>query len=255
MMRVRMLLGTLAVLVCFGAAADDREGGEDDGLPVYFAAGALASIETSLYRGGEDRVVLLPLAIAQLGPVYLRGPSLGLYVYARDGLTVATGVSLDLTDRDRGDSPQLADMAELDRPVLGEIEASYGADWGGVSVSLAADISGAHEGWMARLAWRGSHALGRFEIAPEVGVEWQSAEVNRYYYGVSAADVTAARPLYRPDGGLRVDVGATVAFTLAERHTLRLQAAVELVPDEVSESPIVEGDTVGRVAVGYVFRF
>ena len=91
----------------------------------------MVSVERSLYLGGDDRVLFLPLVIAQIGPVYLRGPSLGLYVHARDGLTVATGISLDLTDIDRGDSPQLADMVELDRAVLGELDVSYEADWGG----------------------------------------------------------------------------------------------------------------------------
>jgi len=243
------------MLLSVGAFADDRVGDAEDGPPVYVAAGGMAFAERSLYVGGDDRVTLLPLVIAQLGPVYLRGPSLGLYVYARDALTVATGVSLDLRDTDRGDSPQLADMAELDRAVLGEIEASFEADWGDVSLSLAADISGAHDGWIARLAWRNSLAAGRFEVEPEVGIEWQGAKVNRYYYGVGVADVTATRPLYRPDAGLGFDLGVTVAYPFAERHTLRLEAAMEFVSDEVSDSPIVARDSVGRISAGYVFRF
>lgn len=254
-MRNRLLVGTLATLLSAGALADDREGGADDGPPVYLAAGGLAYAERSLYVGGDDRVTLLPLVIAQLGPVYLRGPSLGLYVYARDGLTLATGISLDLRDTDRGDSPQLADMAELDRAVLGELEASFDADWGDVSLSFAADVSGAHNGWIARLALHDSHAVGRFEVEPEVGIVWQGAKVNRYYYGVGTADVTATRPLYRPDAGLGFDFGVTLAYAFAERHTLRLEAAMEFVPDEVSDSPIVARDSVGRISAGYVFRF
>ena len=254
-MRNWLLVGTLAMLLSAGAFADDREGDAGDGPPVYVAAGGMAYAERSLYLGGDDRVTLLPLVIAQLGPVYLRGPSLGLYVYARDGLTVATGISLDLRDTDRGDSPQLSDMAELDRAVLGELKASFDADWGDVSLSFAADISGAHDGCIARLAWHTSHAVGRFEIEPEVGIEWQGAKVNRYYYGVGAADVTPARPLYRPGAGLGFDLGVTVAYPFAERHTLRLEAAMEFVSDEVSDSPIVARDSVGRIGAGYIFRF
>ena len=254
-MRNRLLIGTLAMLLSVGAIADAREGGVEDGPPVYVAAGGMLFVERSLYSGGDDRVTLLPLVIAQLGPVYLRGPSLGLYVYARERLTVATGISLDLRDTDRGDSPQLADMAELDRAVLGELKASFDADWGDVSLSFAADISGAHDGWIARLAWNESHPIGRFDVKPEVGFEWQDAKVNRYYYGVGAADVTATRPLYRPDAGFGFDLGVTVAYPFAERHTLRLEAAMEFVPDEVSDSPIVARDSVGRISAGYIFRF
>ena len=254
-MLTRTLIGALAVLLPCAAFADDRKGGDDSGPPVYFAAGGMGFVERSLYLGGDDRVTLLPLVIAQLGPVYLRGPSLGLYVYARERLTVATGISLDLRDTDRGDSPQLADMAELERAVLGELKASFDADWGDVSLSFATDISGAHDGWIARLAWHESHPVGRFEVKPEVGIEWQDARVNRYYYGVGAANVTATRPLYRPDAGLSFDLGVTVAYPFAERHTLRLEAAMEFVSDEVSDSPIVARDSVGRISAGYVFRF
>ena len=250
-----LLVGTLGMLLSVGAFADDREGGDDAGPPAFFAAGAMASTERSLYLGGDDRVRILPLVIAQIGPFYLRGPSFGLYVYARDGLTVATGISLDLRDTDRGDSPRLADMDKLDRPVLGEIAASYDADWGGASFTLGADISGSHDGYLARLAWRTSHEIGRVEVEPEVGVTWKSAEISRYYYGVGAADVTATRPLYRPDAGLGFDLGVTVAYPLAERHTLRLEAAMEFVSGEVSDSPIVARDSVGRIGAGYVFRF
>lgn len=254
-MRNWLLVGTLAMLLSAGAFADVRESGAENGPPVYFGAGAMVSAERSLYLGGDDRFVFLPLVVAQLGPVYLRGPSLGLYVYARDGLTVATGISLDLRDTDRGDSPQLADMAALERAVLGELKASFDGEWGDVSLSLAADMSGAHDGWIARLAWQESHPVGRLEVEPEVGIEWQSAEVNRYYYGVGAADVTATRPLYRPDAGLGFDLGVTLAYPFAERHTLRLQAAMEFVSDEVSRSPIVAREIVGRISAGYVFRF
>ena len=254
-MQNRLLVGTLAMVLWVGAFADDREGDDDSGPPAFLAAGAMASTERSLYLGGDDRVQVLPLVIAQIGPFYLRGPSFGLYVYARDGLTVATGISIDLTDTDRGDSPRLADMAELDRPVFGEIAASYDADWGGASFTLGADISGAHDGFLARLALHISHEIGRAEVEPEVGATWKSAEINRYYFGVGAADVTATRPLYRPDAGLGFDLGVTVAYPFAERHTLRFEAAMEFVSDEVSDSPIVARDSVGRISAGYVFRF
>ena len=88
-----------------------------------------------------------------------------------------------------------------------------------------------------------------------VGATWKSAEVNRYYYGVGAADATATRPLYEPDAGLGLDLGFTVAYPFAERHTLRFEAVVELVSDEVSGSPIVGRSSFGRIGAGYLFRF
>ena len=254
-MRIRLLLGALIALLPLCALAGDRDGDAADGPPFFFAAGAMMATERSVYLGGDDRVLLLPLAIAQLGPVYLRGPAFGVFVYARGGVRVATGIALDLTDTDRGDSPQLADMADLDRPVFGEVAASFGADWGEASLSFGADVSGAHDGYVGSLAWRGSFEVGGLEVGPGIGIKWSSAEVNRYYYGVQAIEEAAGRPRYEPGAGLGYEFGLTVAYPFAERHTLRFEAAMELVPDEVSDSPIVARDSVGRIGVGYIYRF
>ena len=67
-------------------------------------------------------------------------------------MSVSAGISLDLADTHRGDSPQLADMAELDDVVLGEVEVSYEADWGELGLSLAADVRGTHDGYVAGLS-------------------------------------------------------------------------------------------------------
>ena len=257
MMRAWTLPAALAILLSAGALGDEPNGeGGEDGPLVYFAAGGWMSVEQSLYRGGDEQVTVLPLVVAHLGPVYLRGPALGLYLYGGDGRpTVSTAISLDLTDTGRGDSPQLADMSELHRAVLGKLDASHEGDWGRLSLSIAADISGTHGGYLARLSYGTPIEVGRGTLEPELGVKWQSADVNRYYFGVDAADVTATRPRYKPDAGVGYDLRFTVAYPFAERHMLRLEVGTELVSDEISESPIVERDSMVSIGAGYLFRF
>ena len=255
-MRSRMLIGALALLLSTGVFADDRDDDDDnDGPGFLLAAGASVSVEQSPYVGGDDSVEVLPLLLVRMGRFYLRGPALGVDLYGGDDLSVSAGISLDLADSDRGDSPQLADMTEVDDVLLGEVEVSYEADWGELDLSLAADISGTHDGYVAGLSYGYPLRIGRWEIEPEVGVKWHSAEVNHHYYGVGAADVLPARPLYEPDAGMNYELGVTVTYPFAERHALSLEVEAEWFSTEVSDSPIVERDNVASVGVSYLFRF
>ena len=255
MMRTRILNGALALLLSTGVFADDWDDNDDDGPGFLLAAGAGVWVEQSPYVGGDRRVEVLPLLFVQMGRFYLRGPTLGVYLYGGDALSVSAGVSLDFADTRRGDSPQLADMAELDDVLLGEIEVSYEADWGELDLELAADISGTHDGYVAGLSYGYPLQIGRWEIEPEAGVEWRSAKVNRHYYGVGAAEVLPSRPLYEPDAGVVYELGVTLTYPFAERHALSLVAGAERFSSEVSDSPIVERDSVASVGVSYLFRF
>ena len=135
------------------------------------------------------------------------------------------------------------------------IEASYEADWGELDLSLAADVSGTHDGFLAGFSYGYPLELGSWQIEPEVGVEWHSAKVNRHYFGVGAADALPSRPLYEPDAGMNYELGVTLTYPFAERHALSLEVEAEWFSTEASDSPIVERDNVASVGVSYLFRF
>ena len=253
-MRKQLVLGAMALLLSAGVYAEGDGDGRDD-RQLFLAAGATLAMEQSLYLDGDDGVELLPLWYVQLGPVFLRGPAIGSYLYAGDGLTVSAAISLDLRDTSRGDSRRLSNMVELDQAVLGELEVSREVAWGELGFSFAADISGTHDGYLVGLSYGYPVAVGRWEIEPQVGIEWQSAGVTRYYYGVSAADVLPTRPLYESGAGVNYELGVTLTYLLAERHSLQLETRAELLSSEVSDSPIVERDNRVNISVGYLFRY
>ena len=117
-MPTRILIATLVLILSTGVHADDHDhddddDNDDDGSGFFFAVGGGLSVEQSPYVGGKDGAEVLPVLFVQIGRFYLRGPALGVDLYDGDELSVSAGISLDLADT-RGDSPQLADMAELD---------------------------------------------------------------------------------------------------------------------------------------------
>ena len=254
-MRPHILAGVLATLVSTGVHSDNHDDDDRGDPQIRVYAGALASTEQSPYLGGDNRDRFLPQLFVQWGRFYVRGPAAGVYVYGGDGWFVSTGVVLDLEDTERGDSSQLADMIDLDLVLLGEIVVSREADWGELELSLAADISGKHDGYLAGLSFSIPLEAGPLQIEPKAGIKWHSAAVNRYYYGVSAADALATRPRYEPDSGVTTELGATVTYPFADRHALQLEAGTEIFPGAVTDSPIVERDSRVRFGIGYIYRF
>ena len=253
-MRTRILIGVLAASLSVSVHAGEGDG--DTGRPGFqVAAGAEVTSERSEYVGGGDVVTFLPGVYGLWGRFYVRGPALGAYLLGGGDWTVSTGIALELVDADRGGSPQLADMDELDHVVLGELVATYQSGWGELGLRVAADVSGRHDGYLAGLSWGYPLELGAWTVEPGAGIEWRSAEVNRYFYGVGAADVLPARPRYRPDASVSHEIGVAATYSFAEHHSLQLTAGVELFDSEVSDSPIVARNHRRSVGVGYLFRF
>ena len=251
-MRNRIFIFGLAALLSAAVHAEESDG---DGSRFQFAAGALMTAEQSVYVEGDDIVRLLPGVFGLWGRFYVRGPELGVYLLGGGDWTMSTGISLELGDTERGDSPQLADMAELDHVLLGRFAVSHDAGWGRLDLSFAADISGTHDGYLAGLSYAYPLAIGRWQVEPGVGIEWHSAEINRYYYGVSAAEALPARHFYRPDAGLSYRFGVSASYAIAERHVLQVEASSEALSSEVTDSPIVERYSRRSIGVGYLFRF
>ncbi len=127
-----------------------------------------------------------------------------------------------------------------------------GAHWICRSPPISAERTAANLVW---LSYGYPLEVDRWQIEPEIGIEWNSAEVNRHYYGVGATDELPARPLYVPDAGMNFLLGVTVTYSLAERHALSLETSAEWLSAEVSESPIVERDSLVSVGISYHYQF
>ena len=255
-MRTHLLLGMIGLALSANVCAAESDGdGDRRGHQFHFTAGVSASKGRSPYPDDDAGVRFRPWISARWGPVHFRGRSLRVDLHRDDDWTVRAGISIGAGGTDRGGSPQVSDMAELDRAVLGEVDVSRGGAWGALDFSFAADVSGKHGGYLVGLSYGYPFAIGPVRVKPKVGIEWQSAEVVRYYHGVSAADVRPDRPLHEPGGGVNFELGVTVTYPVAKRHTLQFRAGTVILSPEISRSPIVVRDRLAKLGVAYVYRF
>ena len=97
--------------------------------------------------------------------------------------------------------------------------------------------------------------LDGLSVSPFAAAIWQSGQLTNYYYGVRGVEATAARPAYKVDSAVLLQVGMRASYRLTDAWSLTGQVAVTRLADEISDSPIVEDDYVASGFLGIGYRF
>jgi outer membrane protein len=253
MLRNFVLLGLCIATVSNATFADDRD---DDGDEYNYGLGPFVMAQASIFAGGKDEVELYPWFQAEWGRFFVNGPALGVLVQERDNWGVSASIELDFTgDTDRGDSPQLSDMNELNEAVLASIQMFYEADFGGIDFTIGSDIGVGHKGYMASFSYGYPMEFRGWEIEPSIEVGWSSKEINRYFYGVSEMEVRANRPFYQPNAGINYEVGLSATYSFNQRHSIFSEVETTFYSSEIRHSPIVSDSNAFVASIAYIYRF
>ena len=96
---------------------------------------------------------------------------------------------------------------------------------------------------------------GWLRIAPLLQVNWLSADITNYDFGVPSTAATPDRPAYSTGSSISYEAGFGSFIELTENWRIVLSLSAEFLPDEIEASPIVADDRVlkGFAAITYVF--
>ena len=119
---------------------------------------------------------------------------------------------------------------------------------------LFTDILGRHGGEVSELSvsWPLQRNWGF--IIPMVEVVHQSGEFNRYYYGVNQFEVRPGRPEYSPGADTNYRFRLRTGYRIGDRWLLSGYLQAELLGDEITNSPIVDRDTVYSFNLGLAYN-
>jgi len=113
---------------------------------------------------------------------------------------------------------------------------------GRISLELLADPDTAHEGTVVTLEVDKSFIANGWTFKPAAGVTWQSDEVTDYYYGVRDSEVTANRAAFKGDSAVIPHAGLDVTTGLGEDWKAGLNMNYQYLPDEITDSPLVDDE-------------
>lgn len=259
MSRLPILL--FLALPCTTALAQSPTDTTDQTLPApddrWTLGIAVAAIE-SPYAGEGTRFQPLPLVRFQGERFFLRGGDAGLHLIKRDTFAVDAFVSarLDGVDVDDLGRTELAANG-IDATLLEDrddgVDAGLAVGWfgraGRITVRAVADVSGTSDGLEASINYGYPFRRGRNTLEPIVGVRWMSSDLADYYYGTLDSEVARGAPLYRPGSVVVPSVGLSFARSLTPRWTLIGRIAYDVLPDEITDGPLLEQDTDGAASI------
>jgi outer membrane protein len=92
-----------------------------------------------------------------------------------------------------------------------------------LSIQLLHDISNVYNGTRGAIQWQYHSEVGRLKLKPTLGVNYKSAELNSYYYGLKAHETSLGK----------IDVGSSwqpyakidASWPLSEANSLRFHVA------------------------------
>lgn len=239
-----------------------------------FSAGIGVAVAGQPYAEAEDAAQVFPIPLISYRSERLdfAGKTATLNAFERRAgdVTISVGVLADwrFQSYEAEDSPVLVGMEDRDGTleVGGRLAAER--DRARLTVTALADVLGRHDGYEvgARLGYELADGRAR-SVTPNVGLVYRSAALTGYYFGVrpeealfiacvqEPCDDAPARPAYDPGGALSPSVGVTARQSLSRRITLFGVASYEVLPGEITDSPIVsdEGQVFGFGGIAYAF--
>jgi MipA family protein len=249
---MKFIIGlTLATaLHVFGFAAQAQD------APEGFAVGGIGIASVSPYVGEHDTTAALPLLAWNSDAFSVStAEGLRLTVFNRADLRFSVVVSPRFSAIDSSDSSALAGMEReitADAGLLVELTQS---DTFSLSFRAVTEATDQHNGQEISVSARQMLRIGNVPIILGGGLDWQSDDLAEYIYGVRSSEATTTRPEYAPGDVLAPYVSVGTMIPVNDRMRIIGSLKAEFLPDNVTDSPIIDEDIVTSVSIGAVFNF
>lgn len=253
----RLLFASTLMALPIAASAQQQDASR-------WGIGAGAAAIDSPYAGEDIRIRPIPLLSYEGEKFFFRGP-IGGYHFIN-----TRAFSFDLIGAARFDGIDIEDLgaAELaargiDRRLLedrdDQLDAGLGLSWRGdfgeVQLRAVTDITDTSSGQEVSLTYSHRMQIGLFTVTPLVGVSYLSEDLANYYYGILDEEVSRGVADYKPGGAVAPQAGVNLMRPFGEHWAMMGSVRYMLLPDEFSDSPLIESSSSTSVFLGLTYRF
>ena len=212
---------------------------------------------SSPYVGSETTVLQAIPAITYNGErLQWLGPDLNYGIAGSDWWRLAVSASYRIGVYEEADSPALVGLGDRDSTLMAGLGLRFEIP-GGLNLALQYehDVLDRIGGGAATARLSKGFQAGWFRFVPQLRLNWSSATLSNYDFGVPEYAATPDRPAYEVGSTTSLEAGFGSFIELTEDWRIVLNVSAEFLPDEISLSPIVDDDRVikGFAAITYVF--
>lgn len=176
-----------------------------------------------------------------------------------DGVRVGLdGQTFDAESNEPVDTNETIVLERLhsrDTALLGGLDIAYFPGRWDMSLQVLTDVSGVHNGSESRFSVSRFVRLGEEHFELAAGTVWQDQKTMDYYWGVYESEVENPALAYRPSSGFSPFVRIDWRRRLSGNWSLQSTVHHKWLSGEISNSPLVEEDTVLTVFLGGVYHF
>jgi len=248
-----------SVSVSFAAPApiitstQDRADAEDNS----FGIGLTSSIAQRPFVGVDDQRASLIYLSYRYKRFYIEGLDIGFNVLKDKTY------SLDVvgTPRFYEVEPAFADNGELDgidqtkRTYLGGLSAQIKTNFAVYTVQLLHDLVESDGNELVGQASKALKLNSDFTLTPSIGLVYQDSNLVDHFYGVQSHEVTVGRSQYSGKGSINVNATLHSSWNITKHIELLGQLKYEVLGDGITDSPIVDEESIYSFTLGAVYRF
>lgn len=242
------------LLVADYATADSITQGSKSG---WSGTAGLGPWIFSKYTGGTGTTSrLLPLVSANYNEIVYIEP-LRANIYLASSTDKKLGFGLAVEPRmgfHSSDGIKLAGMATRRNSLEGGLNIDWDADVVAISVSYLTDLTHSSGGTSSRLYfYKEAVKNEKWRLGANVGIDHMSKKVTNYFFGTTAAEVTANRPLYQAGSASNIVAGFDGNYKMNQWYSLVFGLQKTYLTGSAANSPIVETKqaTVGWIGVAW----
>lgn len=252
----RLLAAAIAMACTSPALAQDAMLGTLLEEPGSAGLGVLMRVESSPYKGADDRVDLLPLYLYEGERFFLRSNAAGVRLATQQDQGLELFVERRLEGYPEDETPEILEGL---RTRNGEADLGARYYWKHErhtwDLSVRQDISSTSKGTEVRAGygylWRGQ----RWDVQPVLSLEWRNARLNDYYFGVEPYEATTERAAYAAGSGLDVTAGLYARYRFLQHWSLLGGVYATQQSSSVRNSPLVDDRLQWGALLGAAYDF
>ena len=209
------------------------------------------------YDTDENQVQVLPSVFYDNNKVYARGATAGAYLI-NDG-TNQLSATIQLSGNSFDPDDANGALQGLDER---KISAAAGLSYqrrtpvGGLRAQIATDVLDRSGGNTARLSYIARVSRNKLTVYPSIGFEYQDADYNEYYYGVSAEEsARTGIAAYESNSSLSPYVNVSANYDFSKKWAGFFNQSLSYLSNEQYDSPMVDSRTEATTTLGLLYKF
>ncbi len=217
----------------------------------YKGIGDVGSIDND----NDSKYDLMPFYFYEGKYLFAHGSTAGVHLFddGRFKLDALVAYRFDRLEPERDDF--FIGVEEREQSLDGGFRAAYRSDWGKLSLSWVTDLQDNHNGDEIDLTYRYRWFGERWSVSPYASYIYSNSDLTGYYYGVSEEEAREDLPVYRPGSAATARIGINTTYRWSNRLRLFANVSLDKLDDEVSDSPLVDEDSIAMAMVGLGYAF